>query len=185
MQGFRNLKTSTKLYSIVGLMSVVMIVVGCIGLFLAKTSNDGLDTVYKDRVVCLQQLKVISDMYAVNIVDTSHKVRDGALSWSDGIKNLAESRKRTADEWKDYTGLPFVFACWTANKIIPKDFRDEFNMALKLGVNNIDKVVEKFGETGAIHGEILKKYLTENIDYCLDEKKKKGLELFLELLKKL
>jgi chorismate dehydratase len=90
-----------------------------------------------------------------------------------------------AAEWKDFTGLPFVFACWTANKIIPKDFRDEFNMALKLGVNNIDKVVEKFGETGAIHGEILKKYLTENIDYCLDEKKKKGLELFLELLKKL
>lgn len=108
MQGFRNLKTSTKLYSIVGLMSVVMIVVGSIGLFLAKTSNDGLDTVYKDRVVCLQQLKVISDMYAVNIVDTSHKVRDGALSWSDGSKNLDEARKRIVDEWKDYTGTYLV-----------------------------------------------------------------------------
>jgi methyl-accepting chemotaxis protein len=89
-------------------MAVVMIVVGCVGMFLAKTSNDGLDTVYKDRVVCLQQLKVISDMYAVNIVDTSHKVRDGALSWSDGIKNLAEARKRVADEWKDYTGTYLV-----------------------------------------------------------------------------
>jgi methyl-accepting chemotaxis protein len=108
MKWIHNLKTGMKLYSIVGLMAVVMIVVGGIGLFLAKTSNDGLDTVYKDRVVCLQQLKVISDMYAVNIVDTAHKVRDGALSWSDGIKNLAEARKKTADEWKDYTGTYLV-----------------------------------------------------------------------------
>jgi methyl-accepting chemotaxis protein len=108
MQGFRNLKTRTKLYSIVAFMSVVMIFVGGIGLFLAKTSNDGLDTVYKDRVICLQQLKVISDMYAVNIVDTSHKVRDGAVSWSDGRKNLDEARKRVADEWKEYTGTYLV-----------------------------------------------------------------------------
>ena len=108
MQGFRNLSTRTKLYSIVALMSVVMIIVGGIGLFLAKTSNDGLDTVYKDRVICLQQLKVISDMYAVNIVDTAHKVRDGAVSWSDGRKNLDEARNKVADEWKEYTGTFLV-----------------------------------------------------------------------------
>jgi methyl-accepting chemotaxis protein len=108
MQVFHNLKTGTKLYSIVALMSVVMIIVGGIGLFLAKTSNKGLETVYNDRVVCLEQLKIISDMYAVNIVDTTHKVRAGALSWSDGRKNLDEARKRIADEWKDYTGTYLV-----------------------------------------------------------------------------
>jgi len=90
-----------------------------------------------------------------------------------------------ASEWKDFTGLPFVFACWTANKVLPQDFIDEFNRALNLGISNLDKVVERFGETGTIQGEILKKYLTENIDYHLDEKKKKGLELFLDLVKKL
>ena len=90
-----------------------------------------------------------------------------------------------ASEWKDFTGLPFVFACWTANKVLPQDFIDEFNRALNLGISNLDKVVERFGETGTIQGEILKKYLTENIDYHLDEKKKKGLELFLNLVKKL
>lgn len=108
MQLFKDLKTGTKLYSIVGLMSAVMILVGGIGLYLAKVSNDGLDTVYKDRVICLQQLKVISDMYAVNIVDTSHKVRDGALGWSEGRKKLEEARKKIADEWKEYTGTYLV-----------------------------------------------------------------------------
>jgi chorismate dehydratase len=90
-----------------------------------------------------------------------------------------------ASEWKDFSGLPFVFACWTSNKEIEKEFIDEFNDALTLGILNIDKVAKKFGKTGTIPCEILMKYLTENIDYNLDEKKKKGLELFLELLKKL
>ena len=108
MEWVHNLKTGTKLYAIVALMSAVMIVVGVIGLFLAKTSNKGLETVYNDRVICLQQLKAISDMYAVNICDTSQKVCDGALSWNDGRRNLEEARKKITDEWKDYTGTYLV-----------------------------------------------------------------------------
>ena len=87
-----------------------------------------------------------------------------------------------ANEWKKFSGLPFVFACWTANKKLDDSFIKEFNEALKLGVNNIDGVVEKFGNTGTITGEILKKYLTENIDYNFNEDKKKALKLFLELM---
>jgi chorismate dehydratase len=90
-----------------------------------------------------------------------------------------------AREWKEYSGLPFVFACWTANRKLDKQFVQEFSKALQLGVQNIDAVVEKFGNTGTISGEILKKYLTENIDYNFDDKKKRGLNLFLELMKKL
>ncbi len=90
-----------------------------------------------------------------------------------------------AAEWKDFSGLPFVFACWTANKQMDENFIYEFNKALSLGIRNIGKVVEKFGDSGSITGEILMKYLTENIDYHLDDKKREGLELFLKLLKKL
>jgi chorismate dehydratase len=78
-----------------------------------------------------------------------------------------------------------VFACWTANRILEKNFIEEFNEALKLGVSNIEKVVTKFGDTGTITGDILREYLTKSIDYYLDEEKKKGLDLFLELMKKL
>jgi len=49
-------------------------------------------------------------------------------------------------------------------------------------VNDIDAVVEKFGNSGTIRGEILKKYLVENIDYNFNDEKKKALMLFLELL---
>ena len=90
-----------------------------------------------------------------------------------------------AQEWKGFTGLPFVFACWTANKELDNEFIQEFNSALAMGVNNIDGVVDKLGKSGIITGETLRTYLIENIDYNFNDEKKAGLKLFLELLAKL
>ena len=86
-------------------------------------------------------------------------------------------------EWKNFTGLPFVFACWTANKKINHEFIDEFNYALKSGVENIAGVVAEMEQTGVIKGKELELYLTKNIDFKLDADKKKALELFLSFLK--
>jgi chorismate dehydratase len=101
------------------------------------------------------------------------------------FENSFRYKTDLAREWKKFSGLPFVFACWTANKELDNQFIEEFNKVLQLGVNNIDAVVEKTGNTGSITGEVLKKYLTENIDYDFNDEKKKGLELFLDLMSKL
>jgi len=90
-----------------------------------------------------------------------------------------------ANEWKEFSGLPFVFACWASNKQLDNVFIKEFNEALALGVNNIDSVVDKFGQIGTITGEILRTYLIENIDFNFNEEKKTGLKLFLELMSQL
>jgi chorismate dehydratase len=90
-----------------------------------------------------------------------------------------------AEEWKKYTGLPFVFACWIANRELDEEFIKDFNDALKSGVDNIDEVVRAFSNNSVITGNELKKYLKENIDYIFDNEKKKGMNLFLELLGKL
>jgi len=88
-----------------------------------------------------------------------------------------------AEEWKKFTGLPFVFACWVANKPLPDKFKEDFNNALSYGVNNIDLVVERYGTTGTITGSDLRNYLTENIDFILDGNKRKAMDLFLDLQK--
>jgi chorismate dehydratase len=90
-----------------------------------------------------------------------------------------------AEEWYRFTGLPFAFACWTANKKLDEEFLADFNRALALGVNNIPAVVQKFGNTGIIRGNDLKKYLTDYMDFNLNEDKKKAIRLFLELMSKL
>jgi chorismate dehydratase len=98
------------------------------------------------------------------------------------FENRFRYKTDLATEWKNFSGLPFVFACWASNKVLENDFIIEFNEALSLGVNNIDSVVEKFGDSGIITGKILKKYLVENIDYNFNDEKKAGLKLFLELM---
>jgi chorismate dehydratase len=90
-----------------------------------------------------------------------------------------------AEEWKRFTGLPFVFACWVANKPLSNEFISEFNNALSLGVNNIDKVSERFSDSGTITGKELTEYLTRNIDYSLDIRKREAMNLFLEYLREL
>jgi chorismate dehydratase len=100
-------------------------------------------------------------------------------------ENSFKHKVDLALEWEKFSGLPFVFACWTANKYIENDFLERFNSALRFGVKNIDSVVEKYGQTGVITGVVLKNYLVENIDYDFNEDKKKGLKLFLELMAKL
>ncbi len=90
-----------------------------------------------------------------------------------------------AEEWNLYTGLPFAFACWTANKKLDTQFLKEFNDALAVGVYNIPAVVEKYGNTGIIKGEELSVYLTKNMDFILNEDKHKAIRLFLEMVREL
>jgi chorismate dehydratase len=90
-----------------------------------------------------------------------------------------------ADEWKKYTGLPFVFACWVSNRYLSADFIEDFNNALSLGVRNIKLVAERYGSCGSITEAELREYLTKNIDFVLDNKKREAMNLFLDLLKKL
>lgn len=87
-----------------------------------------------------------------------------------------------AEEWKIMTGLPFVFACWVANKKLPQKFTDSFNKALNIGVNAIDNVIESKEEL-TISKEQLGNYLNNYIDYNLTKDKLKALTKFLDYIK--
>lgn len=82
------------------------------------------------------------------------------------------------EAWKNYTGLPFVFAGWISNKKLPRDFVDAFNEANAMGLQHLDDVIK---ENISSYFN-LKEYYTNYISYQLNDEKKKGLELFLKLL---
>jgi chorismate dehydratase len=89
-----------------------------------------------------------------------------------------------AEEWKKMTGLPFVFACWVSNRILPAVFLEEFNKALKRGLENPDAVVAGL-PPGEISPEQIRHYLKHSISYNLDAPKREGLGRFLIYLKAL
>jgi chorismate dehydratase len=77
-------------------------------------------------------------------------------------------------EWKNFTGLEFVFAAWVSNKILDNSFIQKFNNALKLGLANKNKILE---ETDTNNFD-LEDYLNHKIDYELTENKRKALKMF-------
>jgi chorismate dehydratase len=87
-----------------------------------------------------------------------------------------------AEEWQKFTGLPFCFAAWIANKPIPQEFVDEFNKALKFG---LDHRAELFEELPKMANFDVEDYLMHKIDFELTDDKKKALYLFLEYVKAL
>ncbi len=87
-----------------------------------------------------------------------------------------------AEEWQKFTGLPFMFAGWIANKPIAPAFIDRFNEALKYG---LDHRQELFRELPHRDDFDVEDYLTHKIDFPLTDKKKQAFHLFLEYIRNL
>lgn len=84
-------------------LGMALVVVGATGLLSLRYVDEKLDTIVADRVIPLKQLKVVSDMYAVNIVDTAWKVQTGQISWADASKNISNAEIAIKDNWSAYS----------------------------------------------------------------------------------
>lgn len=99
------MKTNSIGFKLGGMMVLLFIVV----VFLSFNSYSGLhktqvslETVYLDRVLPLERLKNISDLYAINIVDASHKARNGNIEFETAISNVQEAKQKINEIWSAY-----------------------------------------------------------------------------------
>jgi chorismate dehydratase len=96
-----------------------------------------------------------------------------------GKKNSFEYIYDLAEEWLNFTGLPFVFAAWVSNKKIEPQFIEKLNIALKFGLDNREEVIKQAIKTD---GFDLADYLYHKIDYNLDDVKREALSRFYKYL---
>ncbi|WP_374341047.1 methyl-accepting chemotaxis protein [Methyloversatilis sp.] len=96
------LSIKARMYGIVGVLGLAMTAIAATGMLSMLSSEATLKVVYADRVVPTQQLKVVADMYAVNIVDTAHKTRNGNIDFVQGLKNIDDARTAIAKNWEAY-----------------------------------------------------------------------------------
>jgi len=87
-----------------------------------------------------------------------------------------------AEEWQKFTGLPFVFAAWVANKPIDPAFMTEFNQAMKFGLAHRAELLKELPTRSDFD---LEDYLMHKLDFSLTEDKKKALHLFHDYIKAL
>jgi methyl-accepting chemotaxis protein len=99
---FNKMKIRTKL---IALISVMLLFLASIGYFSINSLNkvdSNMDSMYADRVKPLEQLKAVSDAYAVLIVDATHKVRNGNFKWDETRKSVTQARNTVHEKWKAY-----------------------------------------------------------------------------------
>lgn len=106
----QQLTIRARLLMLVGAMLAACLVIGLTGLNAQQRSVAGLNTVYLDRVVPLRDLKLIADLYAVKIVDTTHKTRSGMLSYPQARDEVRSARAEISRLWSAYMNTRLVDA---------------------------------------------------------------------------
>ncbi|MBC9073017.1 methyl-accepting chemotaxis protein [Thauera sp. CAU 1555] len=92
-----SLKVGTRVLLLSAVLLACLTLLAGLGLKGMRSSVDGLETLYADRVVAVRDLKVVADMFAVNIVNASYKANSSLLTTA-AAKELIEEAERRIDE---------------------------------------------------------------------------------------
>jgi chorismate dehydratase len=109
---------------------------------------------------------------------------DAALIIGDtALRAVAGDRYRydLAEEWRMLTGKPFVFAFWGVRSGVNLDDPSVFQQSLAFGETHLHEIVQQQSQTLQLPEYQLHRYLTENINYTLDQENLEGLQLFYQL----
>ncbi len=86
------------------------------------------------------------------------------------------------ENWRTLTDLPAVLAIWAARQdaVTPEVVHD-FQESLSLGLQDLQEISGQASQELQLPAHQLQRYLSENIDYTLDEENTKGLRRYYEL----
>jgi chorismate dehydratase len=110
--------------------------------------------------------------------DAALLIGDPALTYAGPVAHVHD----LAAEWRKFTGLPFVFALWVGHADLNL-FRHlaDFAASLEFGLAHLDDIAAEFAPKLGMTPEAVTVYLSQNIDYSLDEENREGLKLFYKL----
>jgi chorismate dehydratase len=89
-----------------------------------------------------------------------------------------------AEQWRQWTGRPFVFAFWAARKAALAEARPEIDIARVFqesrdhGLQHLPEIVSAWAPRLGLPEKLVADYLAENVDYSLDQENLEGLRLF-------
>jgi chorismate dehydratase len=111
---------------------------------------------------------------------------DAALLIGDPALKVDRSRYRTwdlAEEWRRFTGKPFVFAFWAVRAQAATDedlarVAEVFRESRDAGIKQFEAIANEWALRLSLPRELIVSYLSENIHYSLDPEYIEGLQMF-------
>ena len=102
MQAMRDLSIRAKLWLLVGGLLVLTVAITLAMVQQLHASNQRLEDIYSNRVLPMQQLKLISDGYGIKLVEVTNKVYNQQILAESGKEDLAKIKVSAEAAWKDY-----------------------------------------------------------------------------------
>ncbi len=86
-----------------------------------------------------------------------------------------------AQQWREMTGLPCVLAVWVARRgVVTPEMVADFQASREYGLAHTGEIAEGAALKLELPPRELERYLTENIDYSLDDENLEGLKRYYE-----
>jgi len=83
--------------------------------------------------------------------------------------------------WHTHTGLGFVFAMWMTRR---KNISIDFAAARDEGLEHLDEIIANYDHQIHLGPVEMKKYLSQNISYSVEDSMRRGMELYFDLAAK-
>jgi chorismate dehydratase len=93
------------------------------------------------------------------------------------FENQFQYRYDLGSLWKEWTGLPFVFAVWVARKNVSSWLESKLNQSFSTGIASLPEIARELSPAS----RDLSSYYTKHIQYDLDDQKRKALQKYLQL----
>lgn len=85
-------------------------------------------------------------------------------------------------EWKELTGLPFVFAAWIARAGVRLgDLSERLRKAKARGLANVDEIIARHALPRGWPADVARRYLTQHLEYDITPRHLQAIALFHEL----
>jgi predicted solute-binding protein len=85
-------------------------------------------------------------------------------------------------EWVSMTGLPMVFAVWSArHELISEKYEEAFRASCRYGLDHMDDIVLEQSPIRHVPPELTRAYLTQHIVFELKERDYEGMRRYLDL----
>ena len=108
IRGLNGRSLQARLAALLLAMAVLLGTVGLLALHGLSEAVDSVDTVYRDRVVPMQQLGAVGEAYGVLVVGAIERARDGTLAPSAALSQIEEAQTRISQQWRDYLSTYLV-----------------------------------------------------------------------------
>lgn len=136
MQTIKNLSIRAKLWLLVASLLVLTLATSITLMLELNSANQRMASIYNDRVIPMQQLKLIADAYGIKLVETTNKVYNQQILAESGKDTLTQARNDAQAAWNAYMQTQL-----TAEE---KALADRVNTLLEAISPRIDDVLRLF-----------------------------------------